>query len=177
MTALAIASTETINYEVVWGEDERDRTLYQDTRDGSFLSTTAEVDATRKYLELVTLGAECGLFIDGALNCGSNVSGGPDQRPAFLDDPTLYARWVAGELNDDGTPKAAPPVEHKTRTVLNACRGERYVTKSNGSCGRWVANDDSTALCTCGWKWNAATRDEARVAARGHRRETAEVAS
>jgi hypothetical protein len=120
---------------------------------------------------------DCGLFINGALDCGRNVSGGPDQRPAFLDDPELYARWVAGELNDDGTPKAELVVEHKTRTVLDAHQAEHYKTKSNGSCGRWVRGDTSVALCTCGWKQHAGTREEARASARWHRREMAEVAS
>ncbi len=59
---------------------------------------------------------------------------------------------------------------HVTRTVPDAAnQRERFRTKSNGSCGRWVRTDESVALCTCGWKSYAATRDEARGAARAHR--------
>jgi hypothetical protein len=58
---------------------------------------------------------------------------------------------------------------HLTRTVQAASRHERYRTKSNGSAGRWVMTDDSVALCTCGWKAHADTRDEARWRARSHR--------
>lgn len=171
MTAPTIAATQVTNYEVVWGDDEQDRILYEDTHDGSFLSESAEVRATRKFLELSKYGVRCGFFVNGNLTAGENVTDGPDQRPAFLDDPELYALWVAGKLNDDGSPKVAPVVEHKTRTVLDAYQQERYVTKSNGSCGRFVRGDTSTALCSCGWKWNAGTREEARAAARGHRRQ------
>jgi hypothetical protein len=161
--------TEITYFEVVWGDDEADRIVYADEHDGTFLSKTADVRAARKFLELSKLGVRCGLFINGSLECGDNATGGPDRRPAFLDDPKLYALWVSGELNDDGSPKAAPIVEHKTRTVLDAHREERYVTKSNGSRGRYVRSDTSVALCTCGWKWHAGTREEARAAARAHR--------
>ena len=173
----ATTTAQVTYFEVVWGDDEADRIVYADEHDGTFISETADVRAARKFLELSKHGVRCGFFVNGHLTAGENVTEGPDCRPAFLDDPGLYARWVAGELNADGTEKAPPAVEHKTRTVLNAYRGERYVTKSNGSCGRWVNNDDSTALCTCGWKYHAATRSEARGAARLHRQELAEVAS
>jgi hypothetical protein len=58
---------------------------------------------------------------------------------------------------------------HLTRTVHAANRAERYRTKSNGSCGRWVRDDDSIALCVCGWKTYTGTRAEAQTAARRHR--------
>lgn len=80
-------------------------------------------------------------------------------------------------------PPAAPPAPaaggwgailaaHVTRTVPHSGpqrESERYVTKSNGSCGRWVRGDDSVALCTCGWKKYRTTRAEAQAAARWHR--------
>lgn len=162
-------STEVTYFEVIWGDDEADRIVYTDERDGTFISETAEVCATRKFLELSKYGVRCGFFVNGNLTAGENVTDGPDRRPAFLDDPELYALWVAGKLNEDGSPKAAPVVEHKTRTVPDAYQSERYVTKSNGSCGRFVRGDTSTALCSCGWKWHAGTRTEARAAARAHR--------
>lgn len=168
MTSTAIETTITY-YEVVWGDDEADRITYADEHDGTFISETADVRATRKFLELSKHGVRCGFFVDGNLTAGENVTDGPDRRPAFLDDPELYSRWVAGELNDDGSPKVAPVMEHKTRTILDAYQSERYVTKSNGSCGRFVRGDTSAALCSCGWKWQAATRAEARMAARAHR--------
>lgn len=173
MTGTAIIPTQATNYEVIWGEDERDRIPYEDSHDGSSISDTAKMRATRKFFELSKLGVKCGLFINGVLDCGQNVSGGPDQRPAFLDDPKLHALWAAGELNNDGSPKVAPVVEHKTHTVMDAHQDERYVTKSNGSCGRFVRSDTSVALCTCGWKRHSGTRAEARAAARWHRQEKA----
>jgi hypothetical protein len=67
---------------------------------------------------------------------------------------------------------------HVTRTVPDgANQRERYKTKSNGSCGRFVRSDDSVALCTCGWRRHAATRDEARAAARYHREHPEENAA
>ncbi len=61
---------------------------------------------------------------------------------------------------------------HVTRTVLDSAnRHERYRTKSNGSCGRWVTSDDSVALCTCGWREWASTREDARWSAQRHRDE------
>lgn len=64
------------------------------------------------------------------------------------------------------------PFTHVTRTVPHSGpqrEQERYRTKSNGSCGRWVRGDDSVALCTCGWKRYEQTRPEAQAAARAHR--------
>lgn len=170
-----ITATEVTYFEVIWGDDEADRIVYADERDGTFLSETAEVRATRKFLELSKNGVQCGFWVNGALTAGQNVGEGPDRRPAFLDDPEMYAQWVAGELNEDGSPKAAATLEHKTRTVLDAHQSERYVTKSNGSCGRYATSDTSVALCSCGWKWQAGSRTEARAMARGHR-QMAEVA-
>jgi hypothetical protein len=166
---ITMTAVEVTYFEVVWGDDEADRIVYADEHDGTFISETAEVRATSKFLELSKHGVRCGFFVNGNLTAGENVTYGPDQRPAVLDDPDLYARWVAGELNDDGSPKVTPVVEHKTRTVLDAHQSERYVTKSNGSCGRFVRSDTSVALCSCGWKRHAGTREEARSAARAHR--------
>jgi hypothetical protein len=77
---------------------------------------------------------------------------------------------AVAEMPQDAAPEV---VEHKTRTVLDAAQREIYRTKSNGSQGRWSSTDSATAHCTCGWKWNAATREEARSAARSHRAEPA----
>lgn len=88
--------------------------------------------------------------------------------------------WVPGRLADiwDGaTPwtrlagaTVPAPFTHVTRTVPDSAnRHERYRTKSNGSCGRWVITDDSVALCTCGWKTWHPTRADAQAAARTHR--------
>lgn len=144
-------------YEVVWGDDEADRQTYADNGDGSFISTTAKRRANSTFLNLSRNGVPCGFWTNGTLTAGRNVTDGPDTPPVFTDD--------------EPTPAAAgpAPVEHKTRTVLNADRGERYITKSNGACGRWARNDDSVALCACGWKWHADSRTEARSAARTHR--------
>jgi hypothetical protein len=171
MTASTATATEVIYHEVVWGDDEADRQTYADYGDDSFLSATAEQRATSAYLHLIRNGVACGFWTNGALVAGRNVTGGPDRRPAFLDDPQMYAEWAAGNLNDDGTPKAGPIVEHKTRTVLSAYQTERYKTKSNGSCGRHVRSENSVALCSCGWTQHTDSRAEARSAARAHRRD------
>lgn len=106
-------------------------------------------------------------------------------RPDALAEMTWLMRadgsWVRGRLYDgwaDATWEYQPPADgttipatftHVTRTVPHHGRQERYVTKSNGSCGRWVRGDDSVALCTCGWKTYGSTRTEVRAAARLHR--------
>lgn len=92
-----------------------------------------------------------------------------DESPCFhqprckADHPVLWT-----PLSGDPTPAT---FTHVTRTVHHHQPGrrERYRTKSNGSCGRWVPADDSVALCTCGWKSYASTRAEAQAAARHHR--------
>jgi hypothetical protein len=62
------------------------------------------------------------------------------------------------------------PFTHVTRVVRDAAgRPDRYRTKANGSCGRWVPADDVVAVCACGWKRWADSRAEARGRARYHR--------
>lgn len=84
---------------------------------------------------------------------------------------TYWEQHTADEAPAAALADQAPTVAHKTRTVLDANQSERYATKSNGSCGRFVQSDTSTAHCSCGWSYNAGTREEARMAARGHRQE------
>lgn len=127
------------------------------------------------------------------------VLGRPDHYNGITYLMTTSGAWVPGRLFDaspccctgrcherHGAPwrrLAGLPVEpatftHVTRTVPDgANRHERYRTKSNGSCGRWVWTDESVALCTCGWRAYAATRDEARSRARMHRAEVGLVAA
>jgi len=148
------ATTKTIYYTVVWGDDEADRVSYADYGDGSIISTTAKARANSCYLNLVRNGVACGFWEAGNLTAGQNLTGGPGHAPALPDDePTA--------------------VEHKTLTTLDAHQNERYVTKSNGSCGRYVRGDTSVAMCSCGWKYHAGSRTEARGAARVHRSENA----
>ncbi len=105
-------------------------------------------------------------------------------RPDDLAEMTLLLRedgsWARGRLWSDYTTSRWEHLElvcgpipatftHITRTVLAADRGERYRSNSNGSCGRWVRNEDAVALCTCGWKSYAANRAEARSSAAAHR--------
>lgn len=108
------------------------------------------------------------------------VIGRPDHYNGITYLMTADGRWVPGRLTDVysgpvpwmALPREAEPatVAHVTRTVSDGGnQRERYKTKSNGSCGRWVRSDDSIALCTCGWKRWASSRDEARSAARSHR--------
>lgn len=104
---------------------------------------------------------------------------------------TATGEWVPGRLSGDASPCFCPETcgrwahltpwaplprptvpatfTHVTRAVPYHNRQERYRTKSNGSCGRWVRGDDSVALCTCGWSSYSSTRDEARSAGRRHR--------
>ncbi|MGV9840036.1 hypothetical protein ACWDUL_38385 [Nocardia niigatensis] len=58
--------------------------------------------------------------------------------------------------------------EHRTRTI-EWTTGERYKTKSNGSCGRWVDTTMAKAECVCGWSAYADDRPLARLKARTHR--------
>lgn len=57
---------------------------------------------------------------------------------------------------------------HRTRTTEWTV-GERYKTKSNGSCGRYVAITAAKAECVCGWSVPASDRAEAQGRARVHR--------
>lgn len=114
----------------------------------------------------------------------------PDHHEGVTYLMTAAGGWLRGRLVDQGpcysdhacswdahpvpweplTAEVFPaPFTHVTRTVPHAgTQRERYVTKSNGSCGRYVWSDDSVALCTCGWTRHTSTRDEARAAARYH---------
>lgn len=141
-------TTEVNHYEVVWGDGEEDRQTYTDHGDGSFISSTADRRATSTFLNLIRDGVACGFWTNGTLVAGRNMTDGPDTPPVFAD---------------------VESTEHKTRTILDAYQNERYVTKSNGSGGRFVHSDTSTASCSCGWKYNAGSRAEARAVARTHR--------
>lgn len=57
---------------------------------------------------------------------------------------------------------------HRTRTI-EWREGERYKTKSNGSCGRYVDVMASKAECVCGWAERGEDRADARWRARAHR--------
>src|SRR5258706_12131531 len=108
------------------------------------------------------------------------VLGRPDHFNGYTYLMTTDGGWVRGRLTDAYTgatlwTRLAGEVEpaiitHATRTVPHTgARRERYKTKSNGSCGRWVTSDDSVAICTCGWEQYASTREEARARAPHHR--------
>lgn len=113
-------------------------------------------------------------------------------RPGDFGETLLMAEdgsWVAGRLfaerpGDRGAMwdpydsaraggTTPPTFTHVTTTAVVAGQGERYRTKSNGSCGRFVRGDASVARCVCGWKTYAGTRAEAQAAARAHRAEAA----
>jgi hypothetical protein len=96
---------------------------------------------------------------DGSWVAGRLFAERPGDRGAVW-DPYDSAR--AGET-------IPPTFTHITSTALMAGRTERYKTKSNGSCGRWVVSDESVGRCTCGWKTYAGSRAEAQAAARAHR--------
>jgi hypothetical protein len=108
------------------------------------------------------------------------VIGRPDHYNGITYLMTSAGSWVAGRLTDvysGAVPwtslhrePAPATIAHVTRTVSDGGnQRERYKTKSNGSCGRWVRSDESVALCTCGWKKWASSRAEAQSAARAHR--------
>jgi hypothetical protein len=110
------------------------------------------------------------------------IIGRPDHYNGVTYLMTRDGGWVAGRLTDvysGATPwsNLGRPIEpaataHVTRTVSGGGnQRERYKTKSNGACGRWVRSDDSIALCTCGWKRWASSRAEAQASARAHRTE------
>jgi hypothetical protein len=106
-------------------------------------------------------------------------------RPDPLSEFTWMMRpdgtWCRGRLTDQydkparwqtvPTPEPIPATfTHVTRTVVDSHnRHERYRTKSNGSCGRWVRSDESIAICACGWRSYGSTRAEAQAAGRAHR--------
>ncbi len=70
-------------------------------------------------------------------------------------------------LTADVFPAPFTHVVHVVRDSAN--RGERYRTKSNGSCGRWVDIDACVAVCACGWKRWESSRADAQARARYHR--------
>lgn len=114
----------------------------------------------------------------------------PDHYNVTTSLMTRAGAWLLGRLTDatpcyheprckHGHPALWTPLRaeltpatftHVTRTVLDPSRTERYKTKSNGSCGRWVTPDESIALCTCGWKAYESTRAQAQASARVHRK-------
>lgn len=117
------------------------------------------------------------------------VIGRPDDLAEFTLLMCEDGRWTRGRLWDRGhleptwehlpAPDGLLPATftHVTRTVAHSgARTERYKTKSNGSCGRWVTSDDSVALCTCRWKAYTSTRAEARSRAAQHLAEEAGAA-
>lgn len=61
-------------YEVVFGSDERDRQTYRDHGDGSPTSQQAESAAARALLGLIAQGVPCGLWVDGTLTAGVEIS-------------------------------------------------------------------------------------------------------
>jgi hypothetical protein len=118
----------------------------------------------------------------GVLGFRNWVIARPDAMHEFTWLMAEDGSWIRGRMYDaapgdetgspwipmDGEPIPAT-FTHVTHTVPYHARAERYRTKSNGSCGRWVRGDDSVALCTCGWRRNESTRVEAQSAARYHR--------
>ncbi|MFI2663376.1 hypothetical protein [Micromonospora carbonacea] len=100
---------------------------------------------------------------DGSWVAGQLLPERPDDHGAI---------WLPYESAEQG--ETIPPTfTHITTTVLCAGRTERYKTKSNGSCGRYVRSEDSMARCTCEWECFGSTRAEAQAAARVHRAEAA----
>lgn len=110
------------------------------------------------------------------------VIGRPDPLAEFTWLMDRAGTWTRGRLYDGyldtpATWESMPTAEripatftHVTRTVPDTHnRHERYRTKSNGSCGRWVRSDESVALCTCPWRTYHSTRGDAQTAARAHR--------
>lgn len=69
------------NYEVVWGPDSEDRQLYVDYGDGQPVSTTAELRATRCFLELAKAGVPAGFSVDGVLTHGVHPEVAPPRGP------------------------------------------------------------------------------------------------
>jgi hypothetical protein len=71
-STVATPATETVNWEVIWSEDEQDRIRYIDHGDGSWLSQDAETRAIRKFLGMVVDGVRCSLYRNGV--CVSAVA-------------------------------------------------------------------------------------------------------
>ena len=61
-------------YEVVFGPDERDRQVYRDHGDGSPASEAAELAAARALLGLIAQGIPSGLWVDGTLWAGIDIT-------------------------------------------------------------------------------------------------------
>ncbi|MGK5677628.1 hypothetical protein [Actinoplanes sp. URMC 104] len=90
-------------------------------------------------------------------------------------------RWARGRLVENyetGVWQHLPPpgggllpatFTHVTRTAPYHDRTQRYRTKSNGSCGRYVWSQETWSICTCGWSALGANPDEARWRGRQHR--------
>ena len=133
-----------ITYEVVWGCGERERTARVDYRDGSAISSGAEMRATKVFLDMMACGGPVGFYVNGELQSGSQ--------------PTC----------DECT---TPVIEHSTRTYQRRI-GERYITKSNGSCGRWRPEYETTWVCSCGNGGFGHDRDDAHHRRRSDRRKS-----
>ena len=139
------ASVEPTYYEVVWGCGEHERTARVDYHDGSAVSRDAEMLATRVFISMAP-GVVAGFYVAGELKAGT-------AHTCKQCDP--------------------PAVEHLTRTYQRLV-GERYVTKSNGSCGRWRKEYETTWVCSCGnggFGRNNDRADARERRVRGHRPE------
>lgn len=113
------------------------------------------------YNGVTYLMAADGSWVPGRLYDAAPCCCAPACRPGGM---SHLAPWAPLAL-----PVQPATFAHVTRTVPYHDRPERYRTKSNGSCGRWVRGDDSVALCTCGWSSYTSTRAEAQHTARAHR--------
>ena len=71
---MTTTQTTAHRYEVVFGPDEQDRQAYADHGDGSPASQAAELAATRELLRLIGHGIPSGLWVDGILRAGVEIT-------------------------------------------------------------------------------------------------------
>ncbi len=154
------ATREVTYHEVIWdADDDQGRMNYPDDMD--YLGIVpAEIRAANKLLEFIKAAVPAGLYVNGVFKAGRNITAA---YWAVEDGKALYAgqrSQPSGRWTGVGT--------HRTRTI-EWTTGERYKTKSNGSCGRFVPTMMAKAECLCGWNEHAGDRSDARSRARVHR--------
>lgn len=80
-------------YEVLWGIEDRDRQIYIDYGDGSWISQDARHRADRCLLELLTAGVKAGLFVNGEHKGGHDFT--EEWADREVEDEKLAAEWQA----------------------------------------------------------------------------------
>lgn len=91
MTTTAV--TTRTYYEVLWGIEDRDRQIYINHGDGSWISQDAQHRADRCLRELHTAGVKAGLFVNGEHKGGHDFA--EEWAAQEVEDEKIEAEWQA----------------------------------------------------------------------------------